>query len=155
MGSKTTWTINVCIGIPIPLNLDKLHCIIIDMSCMHSHDHADSFSVVVSVHPLFVVALCIFSDRTLRGAVSNDNFFGCSSTILLGKLSRPLSTYRGTYYLFLFMLSLMLYASLSDTLFESRILSTCFPESKTIYSPPPAYYLLLVVWVGLASRRHA
>jgi hypothetical protein len=40
----------VCVGIPIPLNLDKLHCIIIAMSCIHaSHDHADSFAVVVSV----------------------------------------------------------------------------------------------------------
>jgi hypothetical protein len=37
-------------GISIPLNLDKLHCIIIAMSCIHtSHDHADSFVVVVSV----------------------------------------------------------------------------------------------------------
>jgi hypothetical protein len=34
----------------IPLNLDKLHCIIFAMSCIHaSHDHADSFAVVVSV----------------------------------------------------------------------------------------------------------
>jgi hypothetical protein len=82
------------------------------MSCMLAYDHADSFSVVVSVHPLFVVAFCFFSDRTLRGVVSNDNFFRCSSTILPGKLSRPLSTYRGTYYLFVFMLSLILYASL-------------------------------------------
>jgi hypothetical protein len=40
----------VCVGILIPLNLDKLHCIIIAMSCIHaSHDHADSFTVVVSV----------------------------------------------------------------------------------------------------------
>jgi hypothetical protein len=39
----------MCAGIPIPLNLDKLHRIIIAMSCMPSHDHADSFSVVVSV----------------------------------------------------------------------------------------------------------
>jgi hypothetical protein len=96
----------VCVGISIPLNLDKLHCIIIAMSCIHaSYDHADSFAVVVSVHPLFVVALCFFSDRTLRGVVSNDKFFGCSLTILPGKLSLPLPTYRGTYYLFVFMLS--------------------------------------------------
>jgi hypothetical protein len=48
--SKTTSTIYVCVGIPIPLNLDKLHYIIIAMSCIHaSHDHADSFAVVVSV----------------------------------------------------------------------------------------------------------
>jgi hypothetical protein len=39
----------VCVGIPIPFNLDKVHCIIIAMSCMHTHDHADSFTVVVSV----------------------------------------------------------------------------------------------------------
>jgi hypothetical protein len=40
----------MCVGIPIPLNFDKLHCIIIAMSCMHaSHGHADSFVVVVSV----------------------------------------------------------------------------------------------------------
>jgi hypothetical protein len=88
----------------ILLNLYKLHCIIIAMSYIHaSHDHADSFAVVVSMHPLFVVAFCFFSDRTLRGVVSN-NFFRCSSTISPGKLSRPLSTYRGTYYLFVFML---------------------------------------------------
>jgi hypothetical protein len=87
----------MCARISIPLNLDKLHCIIIAMSCIHaSHDHADSFIVVVSVHPLFVVALCFFSDRTLCGVVSNDKFFGCSSTILPGKLSHPLPTYRGT-----------------------------------------------------------
>jgi hypothetical protein len=88
---------------PIPLNLDKLHCIIIAMPCMPSHDHANSFSVVVSVHLLFVVALCFFSDRMLHCVVSNDKFFGCFSTILPGKLSHPLPTYRGTYYLFLFM----------------------------------------------------
>jgi hypothetical protein len=39
----------MCVGIPIPLNLYKLHCIIIAKSCMLSHDHADSFTVVVSV----------------------------------------------------------------------------------------------------------
>jgi hypothetical protein len=34
----------MCIGILIPLNLAKLHCIIIAISCIHaSHDHADSF----------------------------------------------------------------------------------------------------------------
>jgi hypothetical protein len=33
---------NMCVGVPIPLNLDKLHCIIIAMLCMHSHDHANS-----------------------------------------------------------------------------------------------------------------
>jgi hypothetical protein len=83
------------------------------MSCIHdSHDHAESFPVVVSVHPLFVVAFCFFPDRMLRGDVSNDKFYGCPSTILPGKLSRPLSTYRGTYYLFVFMFSPILYASL-------------------------------------------
>jgi hypothetical protein len=40
---------------------------------------------------------------TFRGVVSNDKFFGCFSTILPGKLSHPLPTYRGTYYLFVFM----------------------------------------------------
>jgi hypothetical protein len=40
----------MCAGIPIPLNLDKLHGSILAMSCIHnSHDHADSFTVVVSV----------------------------------------------------------------------------------------------------------
>jgi hypothetical protein len=39
----------MCVGIPIPLNLDKLHCTIIAMSCMHSHEHVVSFSVVVNV----------------------------------------------------------------------------------------------------------
>jgi hypothetical protein len=40
----------MCVGILIPLNFDKLHCIIIAMSCIHaSYDHADSFTVVVSV----------------------------------------------------------------------------------------------------------
>jgi hypothetical protein len=94
----------VCVGIAIPLNLDKLHCIIIAISCVPSHDHADSFAVVVSVHSLFVVALCFFSDRTFRGVVSIDKFSGCSSTILPGKLSHLLPTYRGTYYLFVFIL---------------------------------------------------
>jgi hypothetical protein len=32
---------------------------------MPSHDHADSFSVVVSVHMLFVVALCFFFFRRI------------------------------------------------------------------------------------------
>jgi hypothetical protein len=71
-----TCTIYVCVGIPIPLKFDKLHCIIIAMSCMLTYDHADSFPVVVSVHPLFVVVLCFFSDRMLRDVVSNDKFFG-------------------------------------------------------------------------------
>jgi hypothetical protein len=88
----------------IPLNLDKLHCIIIVMSCMLAYDHAEYFAVVVSVHPLFAIALCFFSDRMLCGVVSIEKFSGCSSTILLGKLSHPLPSYRGTYYLFMFML---------------------------------------------------
>jgi hypothetical protein len=92
-------------GFQFRLILHKLHCIIIAMTCMHSHDHADSFVIVVSLHPLFVVALCFFTARTLRGVVSNVKFFRYSSTILPGKLSRPLPTYRGTYYLFVFMLS--------------------------------------------------
>jgi hypothetical protein len=93
-----------CVRILIPFNLDKLHCIIIAIPCMHSNDHADSFALVVSVHPLFVVAFCFFSDRALRGVVSNDKLSVCSSTILPGKLSHPLPTYRGTYYLFVFLL---------------------------------------------------
>jgi hypothetical protein len=95
----------MCVGIPIPLNLHKLHCIIIAMSCIHtSHDHADSFSIVEVLHPLLAVAFRFFPDRTLRGVVSNDKFSGCFSTILPGKLSCPLPTYRGTYYLFVFLL---------------------------------------------------
>jgi hypothetical protein len=52
----------MCVGIPIPLNLDKMHCIIIAMSCMLAYDHADSFAVVVSV--AFVVCC---SDLLLPG----------------------------------------------------------------------------------------
>jgi hypothetical protein len=75
-------------GFQSRLILNKLHCIIIAMSCIHtSYDHADSFVVVVSVHPLFVVVICFLPDRTLRGVVSNDKFFKCSSTILPGKFS--------------------------------------------------------------------
>jgi undecaprenyl pyrophosphate phosphatase UppP len=141
---------------PIPLNLDKLHCIIIAMSCMHSHDHADSFYVVVSVASVVVVALCFFSDRTLRDVVSNDKFFGVLRRSCQASSPAPylpigvLITYLCLCFLLFFMLALC-----SDALFESRILSTCFPQSKAIYLPPPAYYLLLVVGVGLASRRHA
>jgi hypothetical protein len=37
------------LGFRFRLILNKLHCIIIVMTCMHaSHDHADSFIVVVS-----------------------------------------------------------------------------------------------------------
>jgi hypothetical protein len=40
----------MCARIPIPLSLDKLHCIIIFMPCIHaSHDHANSFAIVVRV----------------------------------------------------------------------------------------------------------
>jgi hypothetical protein len=53
---------------------------------------------------ILLVAFCFFSDRTLHGVVSDGKFFWCSSTILPGKLSCPLPTYRGTYYLFVFML---------------------------------------------------
>jgi hypothetical protein len=42
------------------------------------------------LHPLFVVAIWFFPDRTLRGDVTNDKFFGCSSTILSGE---PFSLY--------------------------------------------------------------
>jgi hypothetical protein len=97
------------------------------------------------LHPLFVVAICFFPDRTLRGVVRNDKFYGCFSTILPGKLSRPLSTYRGTYYLFMFMLLLFFMLALcSDALFESRILSTCFPKAKlyTRHLPPITFCLL-------------
>jgi hypothetical protein len=76
-------------GFQFRLILNKLHCIIFAMPCIPSHDHADSFAVVVSVHLLFVIVICFFSDRTLRGVVSNDKFFGCSSTIFPGKLPAP------------------------------------------------------------------
>jgi hypothetical protein len=52
----------VCVEIPVPLNFDKLHCIILAMSCMLVHDHADSFVVVVSV--AFIVCC---SDLLLPG----------------------------------------------------------------------------------------
>jgi hypothetical protein len=40
----------MCVGIPIPLNMNRLHCIIIAMSCIHTlHDHADYFVVIVKV----------------------------------------------------------------------------------------------------------
>jgi hypothetical protein len=101
------------------------------------------------LHPLFVVAICFFPDRTLRGVMSNDKFFGCSSTILPGKLSRPLPTYRGTYYLFVFMLSLMLYASLSDALFESRIISTYFPKQNYILATSRLFTFCLLFELAL------
>jgi hypothetical protein len=76
----------------------------------------------------------------IRGDLSNDKFYGCSSIILPGKLSHPLPTYRGTYYLFVF----MLYASLFDALFESCILSTCFPKAKLYFCHlPPITFCLL------------
>jgi hypothetical protein len=93
----------MCAGISIPLNLDKLHCIIIAMSCMLVYDHADSFTVVVSVASV-VCCSVFFSDRMLRDVVSNDKFLGCFSTILARQAFRPLPTYRSTYYLFMFML---------------------------------------------------
>jgi hypothetical protein len=60
------------------------------MSCIPSHAHADSFAVVVSVASVVVVAFCFFSDRTIRGDVSNDKFFGSSSTLFAGE---PFSLY--------------------------------------------------------------
>jgi hypothetical protein len=39
----------MCVGILFRLNLDKLHCIILAMSCTLARDHADSFTVVVSI----------------------------------------------------------------------------------------------------------
>jgi hypothetical protein len=77
--------------------------------------------------------------------MSNDNFFGCSSTILPGKLSHPLPTYRGTHYLFVF----MLYASLSDALFQSRILSTCFLKAKLYFRHLPPITLCLLFELSL------
>jgi hypothetical protein len=47
----------MCARILIPLNLDKLHCIIIVISCMLVYDHADYFTVVVSV--AFVVCCSV------------------------------------------------------------------------------------------------
>jgi hypothetical protein len=133
----------LCVGIPIPLNLHKLHCIIIAMPCIHaSHAHADSFAEVVSVHPLFVVALCFFSDRTLRGVVSNDKFFGRSSTILPGKLSAPY-LFIGVLITYLCLCSI-LYASLSNACYESRNLSTRFPKAKLYFRHlPPITFCLL------------
>jgi hypothetical protein len=116
----------VCVGIPIPLNLDKLHCIIIAMSCIHaSHDHADYFAVVVSVHLLFVVVFCFFPDRTLRGVVSNDKFFGSLSTHFSGE---PFSLYP-----FTLLLSLALYSSLVSRCFV-RVMCPIhlFIQSKAI-----------------------
>jgi hypothetical protein len=132
----------MCVGILIPLNLDKLHCILIAMSCIHdSHDHVDSFAVVVSVHPLFVVAICFFPNRTLRGVVSNDKFYGCSQQSCQASFPAP-SLPIGvliTYLCLCFMLALC-----SDALFESRLLSTCFPKAKLYirHLPPITFYLL-------------
>jgi hypothetical protein len=39
----------ICVGILIPFNFEKLHCILIAMSCMPLHDHLDSFAIVVSI----------------------------------------------------------------------------------------------------------
>jgi hypothetical protein len=64
----------MCVGIRIPLNLDKLHCIIIAMTCIHaSHDHADSFAVVVSVASVVCCrqrqVLRVFLDNLARQAL--------------------------------------------------------------------------------------
>jgi hypothetical protein len=52
----------MCVGIPIPFNLNKLHCIIIAMSCMLAYDHAESFTIVV----IFASVVCC-SDLLLPG----------------------------------------------------------------------------------------
>jgi hypothetical protein len=64
--------------------------VIIVMSCIPSHDHADSFTVVVSVASIVCYSVCFFLDRTLRGDVSNDKFSRSFSTIFLGE---PFSLY--------------------------------------------------------------
>jgi hypothetical protein len=96
---------------------------------------------------LFVVAVCFFSDRTLRGDVSNDKFSGCSSTIFSGK---PFSLYP-----FALLLSLPLYSSLVSRCF---VRDTCpihlFIQSKAIEPFIHPITRVLVVPVGLASRRH-
>jgi hypothetical protein len=106
------------------------------------------------LHPLFVVVLCFFSGRTLRDVVSNDKFFGVLRRSCQASFPTPYLPIGYSLPICVYALCFML-ALCSDALFESRILSTYFPQSKTIFLPPPAYYLLFVVWVGLASLRHA
>jgi hypothetical protein len=80
----------MCVRIPILLNLNKLHCIIIAMSCILSHEHAGSFSVVVSIASVVCCSDLFFANRMLHGDVSNEKFFRCSSTIFSGE---PVSLY--------------------------------------------------------------
>jgi hypothetical protein len=65
----------------ILLNLNKLHCIIIAMPCIPSHDHVDSFSILVSVASVVCCSDFFLPDRTFCGGVSNDKFFGSLSTM--------------------------------------------------------------------------
>jgi hypothetical protein len=120
--SKTTWTIFVCVGILILLNLDKLHCIIIVMSCIHaSHDHAESFAVVVSIAS---VACCFASSRIGRFVV----MWEMTSTSKVPRqcfAGEPFSLYSFCVLLLLYFL-----ASCHDALFESRVLSTCLSKAK-------------------------
>jgi hypothetical protein len=70
------------------------------------------------LHPLFVVAICFFPDRTLRGDVSNDKFFGVL------RQSFQASPFLSTHLILL--LSLALYSSL---------VSRCFCLSHVSYPP--------------------
>jgi hypothetical protein len=99
------------------------------------------------LHQLFVVAICFLADRPFRGDVSNDKFSGCSSTIFSGE---PFSLYP-----FTLLLSLTLYSSLVSRCF---VRVTCpihpFIQSKVIEPSIHPINRVLVVWVGLASRKH-
>jgi hypothetical protein len=110
------------------------------MSCIHaSHDHADSFVVVVSVASVACSDL-LLSDRTLRGDVSNDKFF---DNVL--QASPFLSTH------LTLLLSLALYSSLVSRCF---VRVTCpihlFILSKAI--EPSIHPINRVLVVELALR---
>jgi hypothetical protein len=95
----------------------------------------------------FAVVICFFANRTLRGDVSNDKFFGCSLTIFSGE---PFSLYP-----FNILLSLDLYSSLVSRCFV-RVMCPIhlFIQSKAISPSIHPITRVLVVRVGLASRRH-
>jgi hypothetical protein len=87
------------------------------------------------LHPLFVVAICFFPDRTLRGDVSNDKFF---NNVLLA------SPFLSTHLTLL--LSLALYSSLVSRCF---VRVTCpihlFIQNKAIESSIQPITRVLVV----------
>jgi hypothetical protein len=99
------------------------------------------------LHPLFVVAICFVSDRTLRGVVSNNKFFGSS------RQSFQVSPFLSTYLILL--LPLALYSSLVSRCFV-RVLCPIhlFIQSKAVEPSIHPIIRVLVVRVGLASRRH-